>query len=222
MLNFFRSSFYRLLFCLGYDFLFSSVPCYICGDLCIWKNDTSPKLYRLSSYKERTSPTISSWDSDSFSNILFRCIFSGLVCNFPIREICLFFFFPFLFLSPTCLASLALTIKVSGLSCKKATQVHFLFSAAAKQNMPISCQCSELGKTEPNPSDDSQISWNVWYIFYTNISQGRSYKLDTFSWLLWAVPVWRKDWHGWNGSPLFIHLIVDVLGFELTWGIVMS
>lgn len=25
--------------------------------------------------------------------------------------------------------------------------------------MPIPCQCSELGKTEPNPSGDSQISW---------------------------------------------------------------
>ena len=62
--------------------------------------NTSPKLYRLSSYKERTSPTISSWDSDSFSNILFRCIFSGLVCNFPIREICLFFFFVFSFPFP--------------------------------------------------------------------------------------------------------------------------
>jgi len=95
------------------------------------KNKNTPsKLYRLSSYKERTLPTISSWDSDSFSAILFRCIFSGLVCSFPIREICQFFVFCFPFLH------------MLGISCsnwqglwaglQKVTQVHFLFSASPR------------------------------------------------------------------------------------------
>ena len=128
MLNFFRYSFYRLLFCVGYDFLFSSVPCYICGDLCIWKkktkNKTPPPSFTgcLHIKKELYQPShleILIASQPFYSDVSFL----GLFVVSQLEKFASFFFF--FFPSCTCLASLALTSKVSGLGGKKSPRYIF-------------------------------------------------------------------------------------------------